>query len=571
MDMTSNMHAIEQTYVSLLTDVGYLSGIPTISGAAYEGLQWCVNDAPLLDKQLLAHIEIGSDFDHSWPKWLLPLRDRFCRTRNACDLRLLRQLLVFCYKAEHIFTDETKQKAIDSWLQCNSDVGSYSGGLVSAQPRLVAKCRKHCTSVLSRGRWDEIIPSHGPGAVYDNKRQKGDWSKWFTTIEACYPYGEFFGLSKFSHFDYTDGCHEISDDIVARLIAVPKDARGPRLICVHPAESIWIQQGLRRELERCIDEYRSLRYTRVWPRGHIHFDDQTVNGQLAQKASYGGYYATLDLKEASDRLSERLVQELFGRYYRWFGCCRASHVDTAPNRRVPAHSYAPMGNATTFPVQSLVFWSICVATLEDLGFHQPWDCYVFGDDIIVPSACAEAIMLSLETFGLVVNHNKSFYRGAFRESCGVEAYNGYDITPLRWKTSYNADRLLDLQSISDLAQRLRQRGYMTCSTELYSILRDKVRCNFGRELAVTNNPDHGGIAEYLDNSYFCFHDAYWHRDLHMYVSPILRLSARRLSEQHGWHHVLSSLTSLERSGLSNDPSCTLSRGARLERGWTRLL
>jgi hypothetical protein len=34
-----------------------------------------------------------------------------------------------------------------------------------------------------------------------------------------------------------------ADIIEAKLIAVPKDSRGPRLICVHPAESIWIQQG----------------------------------------------------------------------------------------------------------------------------------------------------------------------------------------------------------------------------------------------------------------------------------------------------------------------------------------
>jgi hypothetical protein len=446
--------------------------------------------------------------------------------------------------------------------------------------------RRHVSSVLGLVDWREITPFHGPGAVYDGNLNKGEWSKWFTTIDYLYPYFEFFGISRLNYRDGAEG-FDIDDSIIARLIAVPKDSRGPRLICVHPTESIWIQQGLRVKLERAIARTRPRRPGWYWPSGHINFDDQTVNAQLALKASGDLSYATLDLKEASDRLSDRLVQILFGRHYRWFGCCRAQYVEIpygmttfgrgsrsmkgpAPFLREMIHSYAPMGNATTFPVQSLVFWSICVSAMEARGFHQPSDCYVFGDDLVVPNEMAQVCIDALISFGLVVNRRKSFFRGSFRESCGIEAFNGVDVTPVRWKTTYDATSLEDLQSLSSLAQRLRRQGYEDAAKELYSILSSRLLA-MRLKLSCTNNPDHGGIAEFTENQIYVWRDAYWHRDVQWFVSPILRLSQGERALTHGWNHVLSSLTSLERTGRSCDPASTPSRRTRLNRGWASVL
>lgn len=563
------MHIIEHTYISLLADVGSLSGFSCIRGSAYEGLDWCLNKAPQLEKQLLAYVESTEPFGTDWPAWLVPLRDRFVRDLRPSDLRLLRQLLLFCYKAEHRHTDETEKRSYEQWRSANTETLEWGRSFKrGATPSLLDSARRHVTSALAFTKWDEIIPFHGPGAVYDGSMcNKGSWSKWFSTIDYLYPYHRYFFLQNADHFvDQCDGL-EVDDEIVARLIAVPKDSRGPRLICVHPAEAIWAQQGLRIKLERAMLRRRSQRW--VWPRGHVHFDDQTVNGSLASFASATGSYATLDLKEASDRLSEPLVQYLFGSHYRWFGCCRAQYADLL-TEKVEIGAYAPMGNATVFPVQSLVFWAICVATLESLGFHQPGDCYVFGDDIIVPTAAYPHIVESLQSFGLVVNQTKSFHKGAFRESCGVDAYKGRDVTPVRWKTTYDASGLFGLQSMSSIAQRLRMQGYHESSVTLYAELSRRVR-DFGYTLSCTNNPEHGGIAEYVAGGSHAFRDAYWHRDLQWFVSPVLRLHQRENTQVHGWNHVLSSLTSLERTGRSNSPDRVPSRHSRLNRGWATVL
>jgi hypothetical protein len=97
-----------------------------------------------------------------------------------------------------------------------------------------------------------------------------------------------------------------------------------------------------------------------------------------------------------------------------------------------------MGNATTFPVQSLFFLAVALGSLayvrekrvttrliRGLGSSE---VRVFGDDIIVPDDCAGATISALTALGLKVNADKTFTTGRFRESCGVDAYGGEDVT-----------------------------------------------------------------------------------------------------------------------------------------------
>jgi hypothetical protein len=293
------------------------------------------------------------------------------------------------------------------------------------------------------------------------------------------------------------------------------------------------------------------------------------------------------MKEASDRISDILVQILFGRKYKYFGCCRAQEF-IIPKTRYSyqvnglshmflsniigqMNCYAPMGNATTFPVQSLVFWSICVAALQRRGLHQPGAVFVFGDDIIVRSECAEIVIDALESFGLLVNRSKSFWRGAFRESCGVDAFNGVDVTPVRWKTTIDAEHMTGLQSLSDIAMRLRIAGYEEAAVSTYQTLRKRLLNRCGKQLFLTNNMSHGGIAEFSRNDTAVWRDAFWHRSYQWYHSPVWRLESKEGNLNGcGWNHVLESVCSLERTGRSSIPSRSFSRKTRLNRGWIRV-
>jgi hypothetical protein len=634
------MKAIELAYDSLLADVANLSGYSEIRGPWWT-LQWCIYDAPKLEKHVLKCTETGESLDLQ----LVPIqlkRLALGSMKDPIQMRYLRQLLLFCYKAHVTHDNQILQKSFEQFAQTNQAVHETSGLYASRSPVLLDRVRAHCQSVLSRFREDGLKPSHGPGSTTTSKSR---WERWYHQIETVYPYSDWYSLYYNSEHAAEYGSKDpYEGHIQAKLIAVPKDSRGPRLICVHPAEAIWLQQGLRRELERVISlqRYRTrsdsdlltsdaranrsssdpcglfrsvptperkvggalpltltnqsspgLRPQRIrptcrktvksnrmggpWPHGHVHFDDQTVNGKIALLSSRSRRYATLDMKEASDRISEVLVQILFGRKYKYFGCCRAQtyRIPTCEDssaREGHLYCYAPMGNATTFPVQSLVFWAICVASMQHHNYHQPGAVFVFGDDIIVPSECAEFVINDLESFGLLVNKEKSFWRGSFRESCGVDAFNGVNVTPVRWKTTIDAEHLEGMQSLSDIAMRLRTAGYETAAATCYAILRRRMLKIYRVDLSYTNNRDHGGIAEYTTCDSNAFEDAYWHPHLQWYVTRVWRLKASPHKKRRscGWNHVLESVLSLERTGHSSIPDRSALRRTRLVRGWIQV-
>lgn len=563
-----DMHAIEHTYVSLLADVARLTGFSEIRGS-YEGLQWCLTEAPKLEKLVLEYIEFGRDPElDRFPTWLQRLVA--ASVKDAVSLRYLRQLLLFCYKALVTHDKVTTEKAYKDFICTNSVVGKFGNSLAGLSPCLLDDARRQCQSVLFPFRESEVIPSHGPGAVTTSKER---WLHRYSTIECLYPYSDWYCMQNMQHQSSWEDAQS-RDIISAKLIAVPKDSRGPRLICVHPAEAIWIQQGVRRELERVIMLKR--RSIGPWPHGRIRFNDQSVNAAIALNSSRTRRYATIDMKEASDRISDVLVQILFGRKYKFFGCSRASEYTISPagsktTYRGNMYSYAPMGNATTFPVQSLVFWSICVATLRRLGFHQPGAAFVFGDDICVPSETVEAVIDGLESFGLLVNRTKSFWRGAFRESCGTDAFNGVDVTPVRWKTTIDAEHPTGLQSLSDIAMRLRIAGYEDAAVMTYRTLRTRLYNRYGHRLFLTNRSDHGGIAEFSYNEHAVWADAYWHKHYQWFHSHVWRLEDQvKVDPVHDWNHVLESVCSLERTAHSSIPQRSFSRRVRLNRGWMAL-
>lgn len=563
-----NNDDLTSVYHCLLADVSSMMKIPIIWGSETYDLKWAVNTAPQLEKHLLKAIETGhADLD-VFPTWL---RDAaYASLTDPLTLRLLRQVLLFAYKADiqcdHDKIRETYQKYFDT----NSATRDWGLALASSSPPLFDRVRKHVQSVLFQIPWKEgLIPSHGPGSVFP-KIRKGRWSQWFSTIESLYPYSDFMYL--YYNRDHMEQMEELSqvDLISAKLIAVRKDSRGPRLICVHPSESIWIQKGLERLLVSGISRYRGSKGT--WPCGHVHFDDQTVNANLAAYSSQSRYYATIDLKEASDRISDVLIQALFGRSYKYFGCCRAQKLVCPELDRsgIPyddnIHAYAPMGNATTFPVQSIVFWAICVSTLEVLGGYNPSDIYVFGDDLVVPSDAVERIIFSLESFGLCVNKEKSFWRGAFRESCGTDAFHGVNVTPLRWVKRPVISTIEDVAAACNLAMRLRIAGYETAATELYKRVRDLGR-RHRFSVGITNNIEHGSIAEFTWDYAAVRRRGFYHRSTQLACTRALKLSAPDIQSQNDWCHVLASLCALNRGAQQSSPLDALSRRISLQRGW----
>jgi hypothetical protein len=316
----------------------------------------------------------------------------------------------------------------------------------------------------------DIIPKHGPGAVATGEKLEEKWqfARLYRDVHRVYPYYEYYlagwGKELMDRLDWYRSL-ERCESGVAKVVLVPKDSRGPRLISCEPLEYQWIQQGLGRKL---VDHLESSRITG----GHINFRDQEVNRALALSSSKIGDYATLDLKEASDRVSVDLVKLLFANNENVLRCLLATRTTATklPDGSVlPLKKFAPMGSALCFPVEALCFWALSVAAVmrrlrlqrQEVGDRV----FVYGDDIIVPTDWAPIVMEALELCRLKVNRAKSCVTGRFRESCGMDAFNGVCVTPTRLKKPWIGSRNGGTYAAwIAFANNMAERGYAVCAT-----------------------------------------------------------------------------------------------------------
>jgi len=277
-----------------------------------------------------------------------------------------------------------------------------------------------------------IIPRHGPGVVSTGERlsQKYLWKNVSHRITEVYPYDAYFCASIGHVCDTYDSFDTVTNtDHSAKVILVPKDSRGPRLISCEPVDFQWIQQGLRQAIYRLVEHDELTKH-------NVFFTDQGPNQRGALLGSSHGRYATLDLKEASDRVSLDLVHLLFpGHLHRFLDASRSVSTELPNGEKLTLKKYAPMGSALCFPIMALTIWAILTAAAPDADTRE--SILVYGDDVIVPTAYAESAMAILEAFWLKINRAKSCTQGLFRESCGVDAFQGVNVTPVRFRTVWD--------------------------------------------------------------------------------------------------------------------------------------
>ena len=130
--------------------------------------------------------------------------------------------------------------------------------------------------------------------------------------------------------------------------------------------------------------------------------------------------ATIDLKNASDSISLQLVRFMLPtKVYNYVSSCRSYMTYGLDGHYHVPKKVSSMGNGFTFELMTLLL--LCLGRQYDNNFS------VFGDDIIVDTDVAPRVISDLEAVGFVVNKEKSFLSGDFRESCGgnFHAVEGY--------------------------------------------------------------------------------------------------------------------------------------------------
>lgn len=388
--------------------------------------------------------------------WVLPTPCVDC-------IKSIRQIAYLFYKYELPYEQDQEQEVLEKFertdlemLDLNLRFQHLAGSVDSSVPlarqtfefgefgHIITKARCSLARLFSSFDERDITPSHGPGAVSTKERL---WDKWTFSVVSpriadSYPVDAYYYAS-LGHicddFQSFSGLKYVENP--AKVVLVPKDSRGPRLISCEPLEFQWIQQGLMRAIVKHVENHAfwDRRKTKPGVKWNIHFTDQQPNQFGALLGSKTGRYATLDLNEASDRVSCGLVQLLFPDPLKTVLMnCRSLSTRLPSGQELLLHKYAPMGSALCFPVLALTIWSILDAGAPDAYTRER--ILVYGDDVVVPTAYAENAMKLLEAFGLKINRAKSCTSGFFRESCGTDAYNGVEVTPVRFRTVWSSSR-----------------------------------------------------------------------------------------------------------------------------------
>lgn len=431
------------------------------------------------------------------PKFLgglyLLIFDRDGRLKEEPDITaicFLRQLLLFAkkYKIEcpkastttavvEMFThDATLPEPRGFWSDPNVPVHSsgYTGFATSMPLALNADGREHRLFLTNLDKVSRLVSStlgsydpkewrfkHGPGAIAETTgpSNKFCWSNWSDRLERIFPIADY-GYHSYSSWarDATGGCtlvgipaakrREIgSTEPSSRLVAVPKTYAGPRLIAAEPSEHMWCQQSML--------SYMSTRVSRSWIRAFVVFDDQSQNQTLCTLGSVTGSLATIDLSMASDCVTPDLVGNMFRSNPTLLAALRASRtlcvsqqLTDKVSETLVLKKFSTMGNAYTFPVESLAFLCISLAAIltdrkQDVTLDSimalDGEVSVFGDDLIIPADSREAVCTALEMLHFKVNTSKSFWNGLFRESCGVDSFRGHNVTPIYYRTQYSGN------------------------------------------------------------------------------------------------------------------------------------
>nr|URG16392.1 MAG: RNA dependent RNA polymerase [Leviviridae sp.] len=212
-----------------------------------------------------------------------------------------------------------------------------------------------------------------------------------------------------------------------RITFVPKDSHTDRSIAIEPCMNLYLQLG--------IDGYIRRRLLR-WG---VNLDDQRKNQELARIGSKEwrseNPFVTLDLAAASDTISLEVCRLLLPPQWYHHLMTLRSPQGICNGEVFHYEKISSMGNGFTFALESAIFAALAYgAEKHTRGSFDHKEIAVFGDDLIVRSDVSGLLIRMLNRCGFSVNHEKSFFEGPFRESCGADWFNGTFVRPVFLRT-----------------------------------------------------------------------------------------------------------------------------------------
>jgi hypothetical protein len=415
----------------------------------------------------------------------------------------IRQLTLMFGKIEIPCSDTRVRDAMREFIKCEQDVRvadrKRSQSEMADFKRVSAMLFANAFSEVDRKIYNmEVSPKHGPGHTADRLKgnEKYRQTTWPARLEKIFPSGEFL-LPNWRYYDSLERVDilEPEAEIPVRVVSVPKTLKTPRIIGIEPTAMQYAQQAVLPLILHSLSRDDNLDTM-------LGFSDQTPNQRMAREGSCKGTLATLDLSEASDRVSNQLVRAMLSNHphlHEAVDATRSRKADVPGHGVVRLSKFASMGSALCFPIEAMVFLTIVFIGLEQ-GLNRPLrkrdikmfrdQVRIYGDDILVPVDMVHPVVDALHSFGSVVNINKSFWTGKFRESCGKEYYDGHDVSIVKVRDLFPARRedATGVISMISLRNQLYFAGYWGTCAWLDDKIRDVIR-HF--PVVLPSSPVHG--------------------------------------------------------------------------------
>lgn len=543
--------------ISVLTDVKRLSlhtkgldrDIHTIYGRfEHEGNGFLTVALPALGSSFLDGLETGKftcprNFK-TIPRGTIPrlFSGMFCEVFDKNTGLILDKPCEECIQNIHLITrlfkkllpsnDKNQILITKAMEQYELDERHVRDSRKTREPQYMRQLVRVANICLGQFKYDRstMIGQHGPGSVCEGLSPNDKWRYLPSALcnssePGLQVYHEFFGA-----YGVVDEPFADARSVECKVISVPKTNSSVRLITVEPFLNQFFQGGLNKILRSNIKDSRILSNC-------LTLNNQENNQKLSLSGSMTRNTSTIDLKSASDLLDNELVKLIFSTLPDLSQDLQASRTRVANfnGKKFLHEKYAGMGNATTFPVQSICFAIISIAAICTHMGREPTyglvrriaadNIQVYGDDIIVSTEYYRCVVDWLSHFGLKPNLTKSFSNGYFRESCGVDAYNGVDITPIyvrHYPTKLCAKDASIIQSLVSLSNSLWMKGLYNAS----ALVKKRVEAVLGMLPLVSNESQMLGWSTRQNvRSY-----TKWDRNLHSFTNYAYIIKPKKLDD-----------------------------------------
>jgi hypothetical protein len=414
----------------------------------------------------------------------------------------VRQLTLLVSKLFLTSSDTRVEEAMRQFVKCEQDVREADERRTTIDLdrflRMSSLLLGDLLTVVDRKvYYGEVVPKHGPGATADRLVGNGKYTQrvWPARLEKVFSSSDFL-IPNYRYYDDLEQVNilEPEAEIPVKVIAVPKTQKTPRIIAIEPTAMQYAQQAVWEAILDAFEEGDPLsrksatpRIRRLWKM--ISFTDQEPNRALALEGSLTGELATLDLSEASDRVSNVLVRTMLSPWpqlQQAVDACRSRSARVPGHGVIPLAKFASMGSALCFPMEAFVFLTLIFLGIEQ-ELNRPLEredivllsrrVRVFGDDIIVPVEYVHSVIRTLEHFGAKVNVRKSFWNGKFRESCGQDCYAGQDINIVKVRQHFPSSPrdATGVISLVELRNQFYKAGYWQTARWLDSRIRKVIK------------------------------------------------------------------------------------------------